>query len=153
MRTFISSHLSPLTSEVVGAPQMTLQQYLSTLPCLPLPSGNLQTEVIFPSLFLSSSPSCSFHCPYCRSFMTFQQNCRSVGRHSVSVKEEKKKKKQNKENLPGSATIRDRNCPSGGRAETSSPKGNARLPESNVPRSNVVNQGKSLESNKKHIHV
>ena len=39
----ISSHLSPLTSEVVGAPQMTLQQYLSTLPCLPLPSGNLQT--------------------------------------------------------------------------------------------------------------
>ena len=33
------SHLSPLTSEVVGAPQMTLQQYLSTLPCLPLPSN------------------------------------------------------------------------------------------------------------------
>ena len=26
--------LSPLTLEVVGAPQMTLQQYLSTLPCL-----------------------------------------------------------------------------------------------------------------------
>ena len=44
----ISSHLSPLTSEVVGAPQMTLQQYLSTLPCLPLPSGNLQTP--FPSI-------------------------------------------------------------------------------------------------------
>ena len=39
------SHLSPLTSEVVGAPQMTLQQYLSTLP---LPSGNLQTP--FPSI-------------------------------------------------------------------------------------------------------
>ena len=45
---FISSHLSPLTSEVVGAPRMTLQQYLSTLPCLPLPSGNLETP--FPSI-------------------------------------------------------------------------------------------------------
>ena len=44
----ISSHLSPLTLEVVGAPQMTLQQYLSILPCLPLPSGNLQTP--FPSI-------------------------------------------------------------------------------------------------------
>ena len=43
-----SSHLSPLTLEVVGAPQMTLQQYLSILPCLPLPSGNLQTP--FPSI-------------------------------------------------------------------------------------------------------
>ena len=39
----ISSHLSPLTSEVIEAPQMTLQQYLSTLPRLPLPSGNLKT--------------------------------------------------------------------------------------------------------------
>ena len=45
---FISSHLSPLTLEVVGAPQMTLQQYLSILHCLPLPSGNLQTP--FPSI-------------------------------------------------------------------------------------------------------
>ena len=44
----ISSHLSPLTLEVIGAPQMTLQQYLSVLPCLPLPSGNLQTP--FPSI-------------------------------------------------------------------------------------------------------
>ena len=44
----ILSHLSPLTSEIVGAPQMTLQQYLSILPCLPLPSGNLQTP--FPSI-------------------------------------------------------------------------------------------------------
>ena len=42
----ISSHLSPLTSEVVGAPQMMLQQYLSTLPCLPLPLGNLQTPFL-----------------------------------------------------------------------------------------------------------
>ena len=32
-----TSHLSPLTSVVVGVPQMTLQQYLSTLPCLRLP--------------------------------------------------------------------------------------------------------------------
>ena len=46
--TAISSHLSPLTLEVVGAPQMTLQQYLSILPCLLLPSGNLQTP--FPSI-------------------------------------------------------------------------------------------------------
>ena len=45
----ISSHLIPLISEVVGAPQMTLQQYLSTLPCLPLPSGNLQTFLMFSS--------------------------------------------------------------------------------------------------------
>ena len=36
-----------------GAPQMTLQQYLSTLPCLPLPSGNLQTHSVH-SLMLSS---------------------------------------------------------------------------------------------------
>ena len=43
-----SSHLSPLTLEVVVAPQMTLQQYLSILPCLPLPSGNLET--LFPSI-------------------------------------------------------------------------------------------------------
>ena len=41
-----SSHLSPLTSAVVGAPQMTLQQYLSTIPCLPLHSGNLQTPFL-----------------------------------------------------------------------------------------------------------
>ena len=44
----ISSHLSPLTSKVVGAPRMTLQQYISTPPCRPLPSGNLQTP--FPSI-------------------------------------------------------------------------------------------------------
>ena len=42
-----SSHLSPLTLEVVGEPQMTLQKYLSILPCLPLPSGNLQTPFPF----------------------------------------------------------------------------------------------------------
>ena len=56
-------HLSPLTLEVVGAPQMTLQQYLSILPCLPLPSGNLQTP--FPSIHwcyhpISSSVFLSF---------------------------------------------------------------------------------------------
>ena len=44
----ISSLLSPLTSEVVGAPQMTLQQYLPPLPGFPLLSGNLQTP--FPSI-------------------------------------------------------------------------------------------------------
>ena len=44
----ISSHLSPLTLDFVGAPQMTLQQYLSILPCLSLPLGNLQT--LFPSI-------------------------------------------------------------------------------------------------------
>ena len=40
------SHLSPLTSDVVGAPQMTLQQYLSTIPCLPHPSANLKTPFL-----------------------------------------------------------------------------------------------------------
>ena len=50
--------LSPLTSEVVGAPQMTLQQYLSTLPCLPLPSGNLQTPFLsIPLCYLPISSS------------------------------------------------------------------------------------------------
>ena len=58
----ISSHFSPLTSQVVGVHQMTLQQYHSTLFCLPLPSGNLQTPFlsipwcylpIFSSVFLS----------------------------------------------------------------------------------------------------
>ena len=48
MQIIISSHLILLTLEVVGAPQMTLQQYLSILPCLPLPSGNRQTP--FPSI-------------------------------------------------------------------------------------------------------
>ena len=42
------SSVSTLTLEVVGAPLMTLQQYLSILPCLPLSSGNLQTP--FPSI-------------------------------------------------------------------------------------------------------
>ena len=40
--------MSPLTLKVVGAPQMTLQKYLSILPCLPPPSGNLHTP--FPSI-------------------------------------------------------------------------------------------------------
>ena len=53
----ISSHLSPLTSEVVGAPQITLQQYLSTLPGLLLPSGNLQTP--FPSIYCCYLPMSS----------------------------------------------------------------------------------------------
>ena len=66
MEQLISPHLRPLTSEVVGAPQMTLQQYLSTLPCLPLPSGNLQTPFPFiPWCYLpiSSSVFLSFLLP------------------------------------------------------------------------------------------
>ena len=51
---YLISHLSPSTSEVVGAPQMTLQQYFSTLPCLPLPSGKLHTP--FPSIPWSYLP-------------------------------------------------------------------------------------------------
>ena len=39
----ISSHLSPLSSAVIGTPQMALQQNIATFPCLPLPSGNPQT--------------------------------------------------------------------------------------------------------------
>ena len=53
----LSSHLSSLTLEVVGTPQMTLQQYLSILPCLPLPTGKPHSrrflDVIFPSLLLA----------------------------------------------------------------------------------------------------
>ena len=40
--------LIPSQSLNLGAPQMTLQQYLSILPCLPLPWGTLQTH--FPSI-------------------------------------------------------------------------------------------------------
>ena len=43
----MSSHLSPLTLTVVGAPQMTLQQYISTFPCLPLHSGDSITSIGF----------------------------------------------------------------------------------------------------------
>ena len=49
----ISSYLNPLTLEVVGAPQMTLQQYLSILPCLPLPSES-PNPIPIHSLMLSS---------------------------------------------------------------------------------------------------
>ena len=57
------SSLSPLTLLVVGTPQMTLQHYLSTLPCLPLPSANLQTQCLsIPWCYLPicSSVSLSF---------------------------------------------------------------------------------------------
>ena len=57
-----SSHLSPLTLEVIGAPQMTLQ-HLSILPYLPLLSGNLQTPFLSISwcyLPISSSVFLSF---------------------------------------------------------------------------------------------
>ena len=45
-RRLLRSHLSPLTLTVVWAAPITLQQYLSTIPCLPLPSGNLQTPFL-----------------------------------------------------------------------------------------------------------
>ena len=48
---------------VVGAPQMTLQQYISIIPCLPLPSGKLQTPFLSISwcyLPISSSVFLSF---------------------------------------------------------------------------------------------
>ena len=63
LTVFISSHLSPLTLVVVGAPHMMLQQYLSILPCLPLPSGNLQTpflSILWCYLPISSSVFLSF---------------------------------------------------------------------------------------------
>ena len=57
-RFIMSSHLSPLTSGVVRVPQMTLQQYLSTLPSLLLPSGNLQTPFLsYPWCYLPISSS------------------------------------------------------------------------------------------------
>ena len=84
------SHLSPLTLEVVGAPQMTLQQYLSILPCLPLPSGNLQTpflsilwcylpissSVFFSFLLLSLSLAVGWLCWGLTSQSTIFQSCR-----------------------------------------------------------------------------
>ena len=54
---------STLTLAVVGAPQMTLQQYLSTFPCPPLPPGNLLTpflSIIWCYLPISSSVFLSF---------------------------------------------------------------------------------------------
>ena len=54
----ITSHLTPLTLTVIGAPQMMLQQYLSTFPCLLLPSGNFQTPFLsFPWCYLPISSS------------------------------------------------------------------------------------------------
>ena len=58
----ISSHRSPLTLAVVWAPQMTLQQYLSTFSCLLLPSGS-QTpllSILLCYLLISSSVFLSF---------------------------------------------------------------------------------------------
>ena len=74
---YTSTHLStsPLTSEVVGAPQMTLQQYVSIRPCPPLPSGNLQTPSLsIMSLMLSS------HLFFCRPLLLahFTVPCRIV---------------------------------------------------------------------------
>ena len=67
--TWHSFHLSPLTSVGVGAPQMTLQQCLSTLPCLPLPTGNLQTPFL-------SIPWCYLNAPKEKWAATWQnQQC------------------------------------------------------------------------------
>ena len=71
------SSLSPLTLEVVGAPQ----QYLSILPCLPLPSGNLQTQ--FPSipwcyLPISSSVFLSFLLLLSVSFAELSSPCQRI---------------------------------------------------------------------------
>ena len=51
------SHLSPVTSRVVGAPQVTLQRYVSTFPCISLPSGNLQIPFQSISFYLPISSS------------------------------------------------------------------------------------------------
>ena len=58
LTVYIMSSSQSLTSEVVGEPQMMLQQYLSTLPYLSLPSGNLQTP--FPSFPWCYLPISSF---------------------------------------------------------------------------------------------
>ena len=67
----VQAHLISVL-EGVGAPQMTLQQYLSILPCLPLPSGNLQAP--FPSMLLS------FHLFFCLPLLLapFTVPCRIV---------------------------------------------------------------------------
>ena len=76
---FVSSHLSPLTLEVVGAPHMTFPSF----PVFRCPQGISKPhscpflDVIFLSLLLSSSPSCSFHCPL--------QNCLRHARGSWDV--------------------------------------------------------------------
>ena len=53
---------------------MTLQQYNSTFPCLPLPSGNLQTP------FLSKSLTLCFHLFFCLPLLLapFTVPCRIV---------------------------------------------------------------------------
>ena len=64
LRSFqFSSHLSPLTLGVIGAPQMTLQQYLSILLCLPPMSSAKQKLVISgpPMLTLPSWSSKASH--------------------------------------------------------------------------------------------
>ena len=73
------SQLSPLTLEVVGAPQMTLQQSFQPFPVFRCPHGISKPhsrpflDVIFPSLLLSSSPSCSFYWP-CRTVFTMPED-------------------------------------------------------------------------------
>ena len=65
----LPSHLIyPLTTKVVGAPQMILQPVSSIFPCSPLPSGTAELQacpfpdVVFPPLPLSALSSSPFHC-------------------------------------------------------------------------------------------
>ena len=68
-----SSHLSPLTLTLVKAPQMTLQQYLPTFPCLPLPQRT-PNPISLHYLMLSS------HLVVCLSLLLFPftVHCRIV---------------------------------------------------------------------------
>ena len=70
---FISSHLSALTLEVVGAPQMTLQQYLSILPCLPF----LLAHFTVPCRIVFAMPEDLEMWPYFLSFSFFTMVRRS----------------------------------------------------------------------------
>ena len=77
---FISSHLSPLTSAVMGATQMTLQKYLSTFPCFRLPSGNLQIPLLSISwCYLPISSSVFL------SFLLFSMTLQNCLRHDVAI--------------------------------------------------------------------
>ena len=65
---FIIIIITPLTTRVVGAPQMILRPVFSIFPCSPLPSGTCELQacpfpnVVFPPLPLSSLTSSPFHC-------------------------------------------------------------------------------------------
>ena len=66
---FISSHLSPLTLRSPGHHRWRCNNTFPPFPVLRCPQGGSKLpscpflDVIFPSLLLPTSPSCSFHCP------------------------------------------------------------------------------------------